>query len=357
MRNLASQVDDRMIALYCTFPVQERIRSHGRNPCVRRAIERRSNGIVWERFGGKSPAALARALHYYAMIPTVFGGVNMRPSQITGIATAAFFSVTLSAFAQTPTTQTPTQTPTPQTSTPQAKSTETAATQTFTGCLMSEPDYRRAHNLGEGTVGGAGLGNEFVLVDVKVSPAKEPAATTSSTDPDVEGALAKIGSTSKCADQGTAYRLTGPNEEQLKSLVGRQVEIQGRFKDPTDPRTGEKLPNEVELLSFRAAPAPAPVSEPAAPPTPAQTTPPPPVQAAPPPPPPPVQTAPPPTQAAPPPPPPPVQAAPPPPVQAEPVTPARTELPRTASSTALLALVGMLALSSGFVLTHMRRRG
>ena len=100
----------------------------------------------------------------------------MRSSQITGIATAAFFSVTLSAFAQTPTTQAPTpQTPTPQASEPQTKTTPTAATQTFTGCLMSEPDYRRAHNLGEGTVGGAGLGNEYVLVDVKVSPAKAPA--------------------------------------------------------------------------------------------------------------------------------------------------------------------------------------
>jgi LPXTG-motif cell wall-anchored protein len=278
-----------------------------------------------------------------------FGGVHMRPSQITGIATAAFFSVTISAFAQEPTTQTPTpQTPTTQTAASQEK---TAAPQTFTGCLMSESDYRRAHNLGEGTVGGAGLGDEVVLVDVKITPAKNPAATTPSSDPAVEQALAKIGSTtSKCADQGTAYRLTGPAEDKMKSLVGRQVEIQGRFKDPTDPRTGEKMPNEVEILSFREAPAAAVaavVSEPATPPPP---PPPPPVQAAPPPPPPP------PVQAAPPP-PPPVSAAPPPPVQAAPETPApRTELPRTASSTILLALVGMLALSSGVVLTHMRRR-
>jgi LPXTG-motif cell wall-anchored protein len=265
----------------------------------------------------------------------------MRSSQIAGFATAAFLTVTISAFAQTPTTQTSTpQTPTTQTPAPPAK---TAVPQTFTGCLMSEPDYRRAHNLGEGTVGGAGLGNEYVLVDVTVSPAKEPAATASSSDPAVERALAAIGSAGKCADQGTAYRLTGPNEEQLKTLVGRQIEIQGRFKDPTDPRTGEKLPNEVEILSFRPAPAPAPVIEPAAPPTPAQTTPPPPVQAAPPPPPP-VQTAPPPS----------VQTAP--PAQPVPATATRTELPRTASSTALLALVGVLALSSGFVLTHRRRR-
>ena len=172
---------------------------------------------------------------------------------------------------------------------------------------------------------------------------------TPSAEEAAASAVAAIGSTAKCADQGTAYRLTGPNEAQIKTLVGRQVEIQGRFKDPTDPRTGEKLPNEVELLSFRAAPAPAAVSEPAAPPTPAQTTPPPPAQTTPPPPPP-VQTTP----------PPPVQTAPPPPapaVQAPPATTTRTELPRTASSTARLALVGVLALSSGFVLTHRRRRG
>ena len=273
----------------------------------------------------------------------------MRPSQITGIATAAFFSVTISAFAQTPTTQTPTpQTPTTQTPAPQEK---TAAPQTFTGCLMSEPDYRRAHNLGEGTVGGAGLGDEFVLVDVKVSPAKEPSATAAASDPAVEQALAKIGTAeaSKCADQGTAYRLTGPNEDKLKGLAGRQLEIQGRFKDPTDPRTGEKMPNEVEILSFREAPAAAAIAQPATPPTPAQTTPPPP---------PPTQTAPPTPAQTTPPPPPPVQTAPPatPPAQPAPAMATRTELPRTASSTALLGLVGVLALSSGIALTHRRRR-
>lgn len=258
----------------------------------------------------------------------------MRQSQVTGIAIAAFFSVTLSAFAQTPTTQTP------------APQTATAATQTFTGCLMTEPDYRRAHNLGEGTVAGAGLGNEYVLVDVKVSPAKDPAATAPSSGTPAARASGSTSSTAKCADQGTAYRLTGPAETKMKEFVGRQVEIQGRFKDPEDPRTGEKLPNEVVILSFSEAPAPtaAATSEPAAPPpTPVQTPPPTPVQTTPPP----VQTTPPPA----------AQTAPPtPPAQAAPVTTPRTELPRSASSTFLLALVGVLALSSGLALTMMRRR-
>lgn len=256
----------------------------------------------------------------------------MRQSQVTGIAIAAFFSVTLSAFAQTPTPQTPT----PQT--------PTAAQQTFTGCLMTEPDYRRAHNLGEGTVAGAGLGNEYVLVDVKVSPAKDPAATASSSGTPAARASGSTSATVKCADQGTAYRLTGPAETKMKDFVGRHVEIQGRFKDPEDPRTGEKLPNEVVILSFIEAPAPVAVSEPAAPPPPAQAAPPPPAQTAPPPQ---AQTVPPPQ----------AQTAPPPaPAQAAPATTPRTQLPRTAGSTALLALIGVLALSSGFALTIMRRR-
>jgi len=270
----------------------------------------------------------------------------MRSFQFTGGAIAALtVSLSLSAFAQTPTGQTPT------TQTP------TAATQTFTGCLMTERDYRSAHNLGAGTVAGAGLGDEFVLVDVKVSAAKSTAASASSANPSAVRASASTSSAAKCADQGTAYRLTGSVEDQIsKDLVGRQVEIQGRFKDPEDPRTGEKMPNEVEVLSFREAPAAVEVSEPAAP---VQTAPPPPVQTAPPPPvqtapPPPVQTAPPPqVQTAP---PAPVQPAPPAPAQAAPAPTTRSELPRTASSSALLALIGVVALSAGLALTIRRRR-
>jgi LPXTG-motif cell wall-anchored protein len=254
----------------------------------------------------------------------------MRPSPITGIAIAAFFTVTSSAFAQTAPAQTPAQT----------KNRDTAAPQTFTGCLMTERDYRRAHNLGEGTVGGAGLGDEYVLVDVKVSPAKSAAATAPASGASVS-ATATTSSTT-CADKGTAYRLTGSGEEQLKTLAGRHVEIQGRFKDPTDAREGEKLPNEVELISFREAPAPAAVTEPVAPPPTTPAPPPAPPTAAPPR----AQTAPPtsPTLE-----PPAAQAA-------TPTTAAQRELPRTASSTALLALIGVVALSSGIALFVVRRR-
>lgn len=259
----------------------------------------------------------------------------MRPSQITGIAIAAFFTVTSSAFAQTQPTQTPTQDPTKE------KSSDISVTQTFTGCLMTERDYRSAHNLGAGQVGGVGLGDEFVLVDVKVSPANGASAAngaTATTPRSDTSATASASTTasSKCADQGTAYRVTGSDEEKLKGLVGRQLEIQGRFKHADDAAAGgtrpdEKLPAEVEMVSFREAPAATAMTESAAP----QTS-----------------TS---SPARP-------QPTPPTPATIEPArdgaaaTAPRRELPRTASSTALLGLVGVLALGSGVALFVVRRR-
>lgn len=260
----------------------------------------------------------------------------MRLSRTAGIAVAAVITVTSSALAQTST---------PPPSTPQ--SAETAAVQTFTGCLMKESDYRRAHNLGDGAVNGVGLGDEFVLTDVKVSAASVTTATSSAT---VAGASNVTASTtaSTCADKGVAYRLTGSDEEQLKTFVGRQLAVVGRFKHAADVAAGgtrpdEKLPAEVEMISFGEAPSPSTVSEPVAA-TPPPPPPPPPTMATPPPPP--ASTVTTPRQTTPP------VATPPP---AEPVA-TRSELPRTAGATGLLALIGALALISGVAVSVMRRR-
>jgi hypothetical protein len=243
----------------------------------------------------------------------------MRASRIAGIAVVTLFTVTPSAFAQT-----------------QTKSSDTA-TQTFTGCLMTEPAYRKAHNLGAGALGGAGLGDEFVLVDVKVSPAKDMPAAMSSTKTSSTKASA---SASTCADQGLAYRLNGTAEEKLKGLVGRQLEIQGRLKHSADvaangTRTDEKLPAEVVIVSFREAPIETAMSEPA--PVPSST----------------VEPARP-TEPA-------RTVAPPPPTpEPAPAAPARSTeprtMPRTASSSGLVGLIGVLALSSGLALAVIRRR-
>src|SRR6185503_10165126 len=126
----------------------------------------------------------------------VLGGVTMRASRIAGIAISALVIGTPSAFGQTPPPAQPPQPPAKQTTSPPMKSSDTAATQTFVGCLMSEPDYRRAHNLGGGAVGGVGLGDEFVLVDVKVSDAKGSAGTSTSSDMSDKSASASTSSKS-----------------------------------------------------------------------------------------------------------------------------------------------------------------
>ncbi len=242
----------------------------------------------------------------------------MTLSRIAGVAAAALLVVTPSAFAQTP-------------AQPQEKTTTTAATQTFAGCLMTEPDYRKAHNLGSGAIGGMGLGDEFVLVDVKTSAAKGATDTTMKSDTSAMNASASSTSSMKCADRGVAYRLTGTQEEKLKGLAGHQLEVQGRFKhaddvNPNAAQPADKLPAEVEIVSFRESPAPAATAEPV-----------------------PQSTAPV-TQPAP-------RVSNPTPAPTA-TTPATTpnELPHSASSIGLVALVGMLALASGVVVIAMRRR-
>jgi hypothetical protein len=208
---------------------------------------------------------------------------------------------------------------------------------------MTERDYRAAHNLGAGQVGGVGLGDEYVLVDVKVSEAKSADVTPPVATP-AAGARPSAESANKCADKGMAYRVTGSDEEQLRTLVGRHVEIQGRFKNAEEASAGSRpdgsLPAEIEMISFREAPAPmtdeAQTKAPASPPI-----------------------APPPAAAAPP-------ATEPRPAQPT-VDPARgqatdapattrRELPQTAGSTALLGAIGALALGAGLALTIVRRR-
>jgi len=88
-----------------------------------------------------------------------------------------------------------------------------------TGCVVSESDYRKAHNEGKGGVVGTGVGagNEYILTEATVG-GERPAASTTTTG------------TSGTAS-GTAYELTGTGEGQLSRFVGHRVELTGMFKD------------------------------------------------------------------------------------------------------------------------------
>jgi hypothetical protein len=108
---------------------------------------------------------------------------------------------------------------------------QTDGNMTVTGCLMKEADYRKAHHLGKGALGGLGLGDEFVLVEGSCDAAS-----------------------------GTAYRVTGKKEEELKPFVGHRLEVTGQWDHKRDAKiaAGEvkaKLPPEIKIASFRDAPA------------------------------------------------------------------------------------------------------
>lgn len=108
---------------------------------------------------------------------------------------AALLTFGIAAFAQT-------------TEPRKAEAQETQVT--VSGCIQRESDYRRANNSGRGgQLGtGAGLGNEFILVN------------TAGSDLDCTNALT-----------GDAFELTGNRERELERFVGRRVQITGLRKE------------------------------------------------------------------------------------------------------------------------------
>ena len=129
------------------------------------------------------------------------------------------------AFAATVFGQQPAQ---PQTSTPSMPSSAQSTTSqdiTVTGCVQRESDYRRAADAGKGGAAGTGMGvgNEFVLINAAAgSAADTPTGTSGST-----------------ASGGTAYEVTGPNEGQLASHIGKRVEIRGKVKAAETTASGQ----------------------------------------------------------------------------------------------------------------------
>ena len=124
-----------------------------------------------------------------------------------------------------------------------------------------------------------------------------------------------------CTETGTgsAYRLTGKREKELKSFVGRKMEITGRFDHARDARTAAgqtnaKLPAEILIASYRQASGP--VSE-----TPTATS----------------------------------GSVAPPPAEAPMVEPSG-ELPKSASDEPLLALISLASFSAALGVRFVRRR-
>ena len=242
------------------------------------------------------------------------------------MAAAATFVMSVAAFAQT-NTQTGAQQG--RVSSANAQSTEAndaTSTITVVGCLMNESDYRRAHGLGKGGVAGLRAGHDFVLVGAGPASTQTAASVSGNRSSTTAPRSAASGS---CTENGTgeAYRLAGKREGELKSLVGRYVEITGRFEHPHDARiaAGEKqasLPAEIVVASYReTTPAAGEVPRPASAATQNQTAP---------------------------------SAS----DQTAPSAPVGTAgaLPKTASAQPLIALIALLCLSTAVAVRLVRRR-
>jgi len=109
-----------------------------------------------------------------------------------------------------PTTQRPTS------PSPQVNSAAGDQQVTVSGCIQREADYRKATGAGRGGAAatGVGVGNEFVLAQAMMSPASAAGAATATGT----------------AGTNTAFELTGPNEGQAATHVGKHVEIIGKMK-------------------------------------------------------------------------------------------------------------------------------
>jgi hypothetical protein len=113
---------------------------------------------------------------------------------------------------------------------------------TLVGCVQREADYRRSQDAGKGGVAGTGVGagNEFVLVNASASKSPTPGATAGTS-----GSIP------------AAYELTGPNEGQAGTYVGKRVEITGKLKAaetsasgrPTGGATAAKPPAGIDAMS------------------------------------------------------------------------------------------------------------
>jgi hypothetical protein len=147
----------------------------------------------------------------------------------SSLAAACAFSVMVSAQAPAPqSTPSPAQ---PAATSDQQKDATSPQSITVSGCVLKESSVLKRGALGTATMG-AGMGDEFVLAQAKLSDSK--AATEKPEAGAAPAANAPVGTSG--ADFGKVYRLTGDKENDLKSYVGQRVEIVGTFKHEEDAK-------------------------------------------------------------------------------------------------------------------------
>ena len=182
----------------------------------------------------------------------------MKTQHVSIASAAAVLVVSMAAFASL---QSSSPSPAAQQST-----TPAGSQVTLVGCVIRESEYRQATDAGKGGPANTGIGrsDEFVLIHAKKGAGPAPATC------------------SAAKGTGEAYEVVGSHEKDLEEYVNKAVEIRGTLKgaDPfaaqqgapgADPlKQGLKI-SQVDIASFRAAPAAqtAAAAAPAQPPAPA----------------------------------------------------------------------------------------
>jgi len=96
-----------------------------------------------------------------------------------------------------------------------------APTINVTGCVQKESSVLKRTPI----AGDVGMGDEFVITNVK------PAAAPGADEPKPDVTPEPTGTSGSAGNFGMVYRLTGDKEKDLKSFVGQRVEVTGTVKD------------------------------------------------------------------------------------------------------------------------------
>lgn len=101
---------------------------------------------------------------------------------------------------------------------------------TVSGCIQKENDVLKKNPV----TANLGMSDEFVITHATLTKDQAPAAEPKSeTQPPPSASAETSGSASNF---GKVFRLTGPQEQDLKAFVGQKVEIAGTFKNADDAK-------------------------------------------------------------------------------------------------------------------------
>jgi hypothetical protein len=135
--------------------------------------------------------------------------------------------------------------PQPTTQQPRAKA-QAGTVTTLTGCLYQEDSVPgRTPNIAEKV----GVQEDFILADA--TPSREQNRTPDRPVAEA-GQPAQPDTPVAGLATGRMYKVTGIDDDRLKDLVGKRVDVTGSIKIDDDVRAGEKPPNFKDLPNIDA---------------------------------------------------------------------------------------------------------